>query len=111
LQVERATAADAIAAALYHAAGYFVPCNQVVFFHRGDLQIGPRARAELLGGAEVPLTEAMVDAVLRSASRLGDGRYRAVLSRLVEGEPLGPWSYEGLRGDDPNDAVPHEVRR
>ena len=38
-QPERATAADVIATRILHAIGYFVPCNQVVFFEPGDVVI------------------------------------------------------------------------
>ena len=111
LQPERASAADAIAAALHHAAGYNVPCNRVAFFARDDLRIADDAEAELLGGATIPMTGAIVDAVLTSAARAPDGRFRAAASRFVEGEPLGPWSHEGTLEGDPNDVVPHELRR
>lgn len=111
LQPERASAADAIAAALFHAVGYNVPCNRVAFFARDDLRIAEDAEAELLGGATIPLTEEIVDAVLEAATRAPDGRYRAAVSRFVEGKPLGPWSYEGTLDGDLNDVVPHELRR
>lgn len=111
LQPERASAADAIAATLFHAAGYYVPCNRVVYFDRADLRLARGATAELVGGAEVPLTEEHVDAVLRAAARDEEGHYRAALSRFVEGTPLGPWSYESTLRGDPNDVVPHTDRR
>ncbi len=84
--------------------------RRVVFFPRGGRWIAPGATAEVLGGAEVPLTDAEIDAVLRAATRRPDGTYRAALSRMAEGEPLGPWGDEGTRADDPNDVVPHESR-
>src|SRR5262249_40020612 len=37
--------------------------------------------------------------------------YRALASRLLAGRPLGPFSYSGRRRDDPEDLVPHELRR
>ncbi len=111
LQPERGTAADAIAAALYHAVGYNVPCNRIVFFSRDDLEIAPDARAERTTGEESPLTEEHVEVVLAAAARTPDGRYRAALSRFIEGDPIGPWSYEGMLASDPNDVVPHTMRR
>jgi hypothetical protein len=49
--------------------------------------------------------------VLRKALRLDDGRYRSVISVYLEGRPLGPWRYHGLRSGDRNDVVRHEDRR
>jgi hypothetical protein len=111
LQPERASAADAIVAALLHAAGYYVPCNRVVYFDRAALTLAPDATARMSHGAELPLTEQHVEAVLAAATRTPEGLYRAALSRFVEGEPLGPWSYDELFPGDPNDVVPHTRRR
>jgi len=111
LQPERATAADAIGAALYWGAGYATPCNRVQWVTREDLVMDPEARVEMTNGAERALTEDDIELVLRSAGRGPDGRFRVGLSRFFEHEPIGPWSYEGLLEADPNDAVPHQLRR
>jgi len=52
-----------------------------------------------------------VERMLARVFRTGDGRYRAIASRLLPGKPLGPFAREGRRPDDPNDLVPHEQRR
>ncbi|MEQ8461364.1 MAG: hypothetical protein RLO52_24450 [Sandaracinaceae bacterium] len=107
-QREQATAADAIAAAAYHAAGYHVPCNRVVFFRPDVLELAPDAE---VSGSDRPLTEEDVRTVLEGATEGPDGTRRAVLSRFIEGTPLGPWSYTGTWDLDANDVVPHERRR
>lgn len=103
-QREQATAADAIVAAIYHAAGYHVPCNRVVGFTEDMLVLDP-------SDGEHAMSRSDLEDVLDAARRFSDGRFRAVVSRFVEGEPIGPWSYLGTEADDPNDVVPHEARR
>lgn len=111
VQGPRATSADVLGALLYHAAGYFVPCNRIVFFDAKILEIAPRATSENRDGDDIPLERDHVERVLRSGVRLADGRYRALASLFVEGKPLGPWQYQGTRSDDPNDVVEHQERR
>ncbi|HEY3358114.1 MAG TPA: hypothetical protein VGQ83_33000 [Polyangia bacterium] len=110
-QAPRATAADAIAARLLHAAGYFVPCEQIVYLSPADLRIGPGATVKDQYGHKRPLTPRDVERALLEAWRLPDGRLRASASRILAGEVLGPWRYLGRRTDDPNDVIPHEDRR
>ena len=111
LQGERATAADVLGSRLYHAAGYWSPCNSVVFFKRDILTIDPEAESENEKGEEVPLTWKDIDLVLSKAYRLPDGRYRASGSLFLPGRPLGPWTYQDTLDEDPNDVIPHQDRR
>jgi len=49
--------------------------------------------------------------VLEKVARRPDGTYRIVAGRLLPGKIIGNFRYEGTRPDDPNDLVPHELRR
>ena len=111
LMSERATAADVIGSKIYHAAGFFVPCNEIVSFPDSLLQLSPKAKRKDDYGRDVPLTADDVQRILAAGWRSSAGLVRASASRYLAGEPLGPFRYEGVRADDPNDVVPHERRR
>jgi hypothetical protein len=100
-----ATAAGAVANRLFWALGYKVPDDRVVFFRREDLLLGEDAR-------EAGISDELVTEVLEGyATRLADGRWRALVSRFLPGRPVGGFSYRGTRPDDPNDRIAHERRR
>jgi hypothetical protein len=107
----RAAAADAIGARLYHAAGYFAPCNDVVVFAREQLRVGPGAKVKDALGRKRGFDEARLDALLSGVPRRADGRFLAVASRFIPGTTIGAFRYEGVRKDDPNDVIPHQDRR
>jgi hypothetical protein len=111
LQRERPSASDAIGAAVYHAAGYFTPCNRVVYIQRENLVLDPSAEVRRTDGFRGPLTPELVENIVRQAGVAPDGRLRFSLSRFVEGQPISPWTYEGVWQDDRNDVFPHEHRR
>ena len=107
---ERATGADAIASRIYHAAGYWTGCDSVVYAKKENLTLLPHLHYADNSGIERPFGQRELDAILAGAAKRGD-RYRFVASKWLEGKPLGPFRYEGVRKDDPNDVVAHEDRR
>jgi hypothetical protein len=106
-QPERATAADVVGSKLYHAAGFHVPCNRIVSFRSEQLTV-PESASALAGKV---ITRERVDELLKLAPHRPDGSFRAMASEWLSGKPIGPWTYDGVRADDPNDAVKHEDRR
>jgi len=108
---EMASGADAVVSHLFWAAGYNVPDNAIVLFARDDLEVGEGGTYRDVIGRRKPITWAIVDSILAKVPKAADGRYRAVASRFLKGKPLGEWKYDGRRKDDPEDAVPHQLRR
>ena len=111
LQPERATLADSFGALLFFAAGYWVPCNRVVFIAKDDLRLQEGAMVERTDGTKEPLTQENIDTIMSKATQLPDGRHRVAVSEFIDGRPISAWRYEGVRKDDPNDSIPHEDRR
>lgn len=107
---ERATAATAIATRIFHAAGYWTGCDAVVHVRRSLLELTPGLKHTDNTGVARPFEQKQLDQILSGAARRGE-LYRLVASRWLDGKPLGPFQYEGVRKDDPNDVVPHEDRR
>jgi hypothetical protein len=107
---ERTTAASAIVSRLYHAAGWRTPCDSVVHFDRSLLRLSPGLVYADNSGVERPFDQAALDGVLDGAIHRGE-LVRMVASAWLPGRSIGPFRYEGVRADDPNDLVPHEDRR
>lgn len=105
------TAVDAIGSRVFYALGYFTPENYIVNFRRDQLVLAQDATVTDITGAERRMTDYDVDKLLKDVNRRPNGTYRALASLYVEGDILGPWSYDGTRSDDPNDIYPHEHRR
>jgi hypothetical protein len=105
------TAAAVISARFFHAFGYHVPEDYITRFHPRDVLIGPDAKVSVPGGPKRRMVQKDLDQIFAKVARQPDGRIRAVASRRLPGQPLGPHKYHGTRPDDPNDLVPHEDRR
>jgi hypothetical protein len=108
---ELASAADVIGSKAFYALGYNTPENYIVHFRREDLAIAKGVMWKDAGGGKHPLTGHMLNEMLRPQPKRADGTYRAMASRYIVGTLAGPFSYEGMRTDDPNDTIPHEDRR
>jgi len=107
---EMASAADVIGARFFHALGYHVPENHIVYFGRNRLTVSPDADIRDANGKRRPMTGRDIEELLVAVVR-GEKGYRAIASRYLPGKPLGPFRYYGTRSDDPNDLAPHEHRR
>jgi hypothetical protein len=105
------TGAEMVGERFFHAAGYNVPGAFLVDLARADLVLDPKATFQLNRVQPRPLTKERVNRVLSRAGRLADGRLRAVAVPWVPGQALGGFDNIGRRLDDPNDRIPHELRR
>ncbi|MBA2541765.1 MAG: hypothetical protein H0V17_19130 [Deltaproteobacteria bacterium] len=110
-QIERETTAGWITNQLMWAVGYHVPEEYIAYFRADELVIAPGTVTKDLYGGKVPLDRAVLDRKLKQGETDSQGRYRASLSRLLEGKPIGGHPAEGTREDDPNDKIAHDRRR
>lgn len=101
---ELETGAHIIGQRLLWAMGYNVPEDHLGYISRADLVIGEKARKK-------GLDEARLDNALKLVYHRDDGSIRVLASLFVPGTPVGPYPREGTRSDDPNDVIPHELRR
>lgn len=108
---ELATSAEVVSTKLFYAAGYNVPENYIVFFRPERLILAEGVRIKDKTGASKVMTGEDLNSLLGRIEQAPDGSIRAVASKYVPGEPIGPFCYKGTRPDDPNDIVPHQHRR
>jgi hypothetical protein len=109
--LERNSGAERIATLILHAAGYNVPHNSITRFRSADLHLDQDAQYRDSVGNRRPMTPGDLEAALSKLKPMPDSRYRGLASLVLPGEDLGKFKYEGTRKDDPNDLIPHELRR
>jgi hypothetical protein len=73
--------------------------------------LAPDAVIKDVFGTKRPLREVELDAQLAKIETSPDGTIRGLASHWLAGKPLGGHAAEGTRPDDPNDRIPHELRR
>jgi hypothetical protein len=105
------TAANVITNRLLWAFGYNVPEDHVVYFRPEDLVIAKDAEIKDWSGTVGPLDQAALEERLGKVIHEKDGRLRGVASRMIPGKVVGGHPDQGVRSDDPNDRIPHELRR
>jgi hypothetical protein len=109
---ERNSGAERICTLIMHAAGYNVPCNTIVYFRREDLQLVPESYHRDAANRRRRLSSDDLDVMFSKLAPMSDGRYRGLASLYIsEGPGVGRFMYTGKRRDDPNDIIPHEMRR
>jgi hypothetical protein len=106
------TGTDVVVNRLLWALGYNVPEDQIVYFRSDQLVLGPDARLQdRFGHSHGKLDRVAVAERLAQIAHEPDGRIRALASRWLEGTQLGGHPTSGVRKDDPNDRIAHEMRR
>lgn len=107
---ELASGAEMISTKIFHDAGFNVPDNFLVEFKPELLQLDSKAHLTELGKKR-PLTSDDLQHLLARVPRQKEGTLRALASKFIEGEMLGPFPFRGRRYGDKNDVIPHEHRR
>jgi hypothetical protein len=107
---EMATGAGAVGARYFHACGYNVPEETIVYWRPEKLKIGAGVTVRD-GKKKREFTQDDLRSILDRAHKEPDGRIRSLASKAIEGKIKGPFSYSGKRRDDPNDWCTHEKRR
>jgi hypothetical protein len=110
-RLELATGASMVASRAYYALGYWVPENYIVYFHRSQVSASPEGEDINAVGIAKKLLEDDIDLFLTKVAVDPQRGYRAVATKVPRGEPVGPYSFYGVRTDDPNDIYAHEHRR
>ncbi len=108
---ELASAADVIGSKMFYAFGYNTPENYIVHFRPEQIEVPEGVWYRDGSGKKHPLTALVLEDMLKPQPKGADGTYRGMASRFIAGKLAGPFSYGGMRSDDPNDIIPHEDRR
>ena len=108
---EMATSADVMGALFLYAAGYNVPENYILLAHREDFRLSEQATITALSGKKHPMKRSQLEKILDAVPVESDGRIRLMASLSISGRIIGPFRYEFIRSDDPNDLLPHDRRR
>lgn len=109
--LELATAAEIITSRFFHAIGYHVPQYTIANFKLEEVQIDPGATTYDDTGFKKKLTRDRFEEYMIFVPQDDQGRYRASASKILAGENMGFWGFDGRRRSDPDDTIEHERRR
>ena len=107
---QMATSAEIVGTKFFYAFGYHVPENYLVRWAPA-YEVDPDAEVLWDSGHTDALSRGYVDDLLEGVPVRRDGTIQVVASKLLPGRPIGPFDFQGVRSDDPNDIFPHEDRR
>ena len=105
-----ATSAEIVGTKFFYAFGYHVPENYLVRWAPA-YEVDPDAEVLWDSDHTDALSRGYVDDLLEGVPVRRDGTIQVVASKLLPGRPIGPFDFQGVRSDDPNDIFPHEDRR
>jgi hypothetical protein len=108
---EMATASDVIVSRFLYAIGYNVPENYIVRARLSDMHLSNQAEITDENGLARKMKWGDVKHIVDAIPHYRDGSFRFMASKKIEGKSIGPFYYESMRADDPNDVIPHENRR
>ena len=106
---EMATGAGVVSSRYFHSCGYNVPEETIVYWRPEKLKVKPGVTVTD-GKKKRPFTQSDLQSILDKAHKEPDGRIRSLASKRIDGFK-GPFSYSGIRRDDPNDWCQHDKRR
>ncbi len=107
---QMATSTEVIGTKFFYAFGYNVPENYLAYW-RPVYETDPEAEVLWESGHEARLSRAYVEDVLKRVPKRPDGTIQVLASKLLPGRPVGPFDFQDIRSDDPNDIFPHQDRR
>ena len=109
---EMESATHVVVNRLMWASGYHVAEDHVVYVRAADLVPSPDAYVlSEIGRKQRRLDANELKRILKSVGADTDGRIRALSSRWLPGKAIGSPDPEGVRKGDPNDRIPHQLRR
>ena len=108
---QMATSAEVVSTKFFHAFGYHVPQNFLVTIDTKKLNIAPTAMMVVDKIRKKRMKEKDVNQIYKRIVRTKDGLAQAVASRVIAGDVIGTFLFNGTRTDDPNDVFAHEDRR
>jgi len=103
--------AEIISTKILYASGYEVPENYIVEFDWDMLVLDEDATTRDRYDREIKLEPEAVANVHNRVEKGSNGKYRALASKYLAGQPLGPFAFWSRRLSDKNDQIPHEHRR
>jgi hypothetical protein len=110
-QPEGETATHIIVGKLMWGFGLNVTEDYVAYVRADELVLAENASIVDALGNKRPLTRDELARRITNADLRADGSIRVLVSSWLAGKPLGGHPGEGVRADDLNDRIPHELRR